>query len=268
MKHFFYIVFVFIPFISFAENDFIILQSTTSTQNSGLYEFILPKYFNFSGTKVKVVAVGTGQALKNSQNCDGDVLIVHSKQDEIKFIENEFGLYRRDLMYNDFIIIGPEKNPAKIEVTDTIEQVLKKIYYSNSIFVSRGDNSGTHKSELKLWNLSGFDKDMIKAFKYYREVGLGMGATLNVAVQLDAYTLSDRGTWLSFNNKLNHKIIFQGDKNMFNQYGIIPINPKKCKKVKITEAIKFIDWMFSDEGKTLINNFKINGEQLFFSSNN
>ena len=268
MKNYFFIFSVFIPFIAFADNNFIILQSTTSTQNSGFYEFILPKYFNFSGTKVRVVAVGTGQALKNSQNCDGDVLIVHSTQDEIKFVENGFGLYRKDLMYNDFVVIGPESNPAKIKVNDSIKQVLKKIYSSNSIFVSRGDNSGTHKSELKLWSLSGFDKEMIRAFSFYREVGLGMGATLNVAVQLDAYTLSDRGTWLSFNNKLNHKIIFQGDESMFNQYGIIPINPKKCKKVKINETEKFVNWMFSDEGQSLINDFKINGEQLFFANEN
>ena len=258
--------FFFVNSNCFSE-EFLTLQSTTSTQNSGLYDFLLPKFFDYSNLKVKVVAVGTGQALKNSEKCDGDVLLVHSKKDEEKFVKNDFGLSRYDLMYNDFIIIGPSDDPAGLISKNNINHALRSILDSKSIFVSRGDNSGTHKTELFLWELANINIDDFSK-NLYRELGLGMGATLNVAIQMGAYVLSDRATWLAFNNKGNHKILFQGDENLYNQYGIIIVNPKRCKNVKIKHAQKFVKWMLSLEGQKTISSFKIDGQQLFFPNAN
>ena len=260
-------IFIIFSIFSISSNcfseEFITLQSTTSTQNSGLYDYLLPKFFDHSNLKVKVVAVGTGQALKNSEKCDGDVLLVHSKKDEEKFVNNGFGISRYDLMYNDFIIIGPSKDPAGLISKNNIKHALKSIINSDSVFVSRGDNSGTHKAELFLWDLAKINiNDFSK--NHYRELGLSMGATLNVAIQMGAYVLSDRATWLAFNNKGNHKVLFQGDKNLHNQYGIIIVNPERCKNVKLQNAQKFVNWMLSTEGQKSISSFKINGQQLFF----
>ena len=260
-------IFIIFSIFSISSNcfseEFITLQSTTSTQNSGLYDYLLPKFFDHSNLKVKVVAVGTGQALKNSEKCDGDVLLVHSKKDEEKFVNNGFGISRYDLMYNDFIIIGPSEDPAGLISKNNIKHALKSIINSDSVFVSRGDNSGTHKAELFLWDLAKINvNDFSK--NHYRELGLGMGATLNVAIQMGAYVLSDRATWLAFNNKGNHKVLFQGDKNLHNQYGIIIVNPERCKNVKLQNAQKFVNWMLSTEGQKSISSFKINGQQLFF----
>ena len=243
--------------------EFITLQSTTSTQNSGFYDFILPIFSVASNIEVRVVAVGTGQAIKNAQNCDGDVLIVHSIISEQKFVESGYGLYRKDLMYNDFIIVGPKGDPANINSSHSAIEAFNKIYKSTAIFASRGDESGTHKAELKLWEKANLDSGKFKG-RWYRELGLGMGAALNVAVQMDAYVLSDRATWLAFNNKGNHKVLFQGDKNLHNQYGIIIVNPERCKNVKLQNAQKFVNWMLSTEGQKSISSFKINGQQLFF----
>ena len=243
--------------------EFITLQSTTSTQNSGLYDYILPIFSDKYNIDVRVVAVGTGQAIKNAQNCDGDVLIVHSQTSEENFVESGYGLYRQNLMYNDFIIIGPYNDPAEINSSQNAFEVFKKIYNAKSVFSSRGDESGTHKAEIKIWNEINLETNKFNG-NWYRELGLGMGATLNVAVQMDAYTLSDRATWLAFNNKRNHKILFEGDKSLFNQYGIIPVNPRKCPTVKFNLSEKFIYWMLSKEGQNKIASFKINGHQLFF----
>ena len=243
--------------------EFITLQSTTSTQNSGLYDYILPIFSDKYNIDVRVVAVGTGQAIKNAQNCDGDVLIVHSQASEENFVESGYGLYRQNLMYNDFIIIGPYNDPAEINSSQNAFEVFKKIYNSKSVFSSRGDESGTHKAEIKIWNEINLETNKFNG-NWYRELGLGMGATLNVAVQMDAYALSDRATWLAFNNKRDHKILFEGDKSLFNQYGIIPVNPKKCPTVKFNLSEKFIYWMLSKEGQNKIASFKVNGHQLFF----
>ena len=260
-------IFIIFSIFSISSNcfseEFITLQSTTSTQNSGLYDYLLPKFFDHSNLKVKVVAVGTGQALKNSEKCDGDVLLVHSKKDEEKFVNNGFGISRYDLMYNDFIIIGPSKDPAGLISKNNIKHALKSIINSDSVFVSRGDNSGTHKAELFLWDLAKINVNNFSK-NHYRELGLSMGATLNVAIQMGAYVLSDRATWLAFNNKGNHKVLFQGDKNLHNQYGIIIVNPERCKNVKLQNAQKFVNWMLSNEGQKSISSFKINGQQLFF----
>ena len=243
--------------------EFITLQSTTSTQNSGLYDYILPIFSDKYNIDVRVVAVGTGQAIKNAQNCDGDVLIVHSQTSEENFVESGYGLYRQNLMYNDFIIIGPYNDPAEINSSQNAFEVFKKIYNAKSVFSSRGDESGTHKAEIKIWNEINLETNKFNG-NWYRELGLGMGATLNVAVQMDAYALSDRATWLAFNNKRDHKILFEGDKSLFNQYGIIPVNPKKCPTVKFNLSEKFIYWMLSKEGQNKIASFKVNGQQLFF----
>ena len=243
--------------------EFITLQSTTSTQNSGLYDYILPIFSDKYNIDVRVVAVGTGQAIKNAQNCDGDVLIVHSQASEENFVESGYGLYRQNLMYNDFIIIGPYNDPAEINSSQNAFEVFKKIYNAKSVFSSRGDESGTHKAEIKIWNEINLETNKFNG-NWYRELGLGMGATLNVAVQMDAYALSDRATWLAFNNKRDHKILFEGDKSLFNQYGIIPVNPKKCPTVKFNLSEKFIYWMLSKEGQNKIASFKVNGHQLFF----
>ena len=243
--------------------EYIILQSTTSTQNSGLYDYILPKFTKKNDIDVRVVAVGTGQAIKNAQNCDGDVLIVHSKDSEENFVRSGFGLYRKDLMYNDFVIIGPENDPAKVKSSDNAFEAFKKIFNERAIFASRGDESGTHKAEIKIWNNLNMSTNDFNG-GWYRELGLGMGATLNVAVQMEAYVLSDRATWLAFKNKLQHLILFEGDDSLFNQYGIIPVNPNKCPSVKTNLSKIFIDWMLSMEGQNFISSYKKNGQQLFF----
>ena len=243
--------------------EYIILQSTTSTQNSGLYDYILPKFTEKNDIDVRVVAVGTGQAIKNAQNCDGDVLIVHSKTSEEIFVKSGYGIYRKDLMYNDFVIIGPENDPAKVKSSDNAFEVFKKIFKERAIFASRGDESGTHKAEIKIWNNLNMNTNDFNG-GWYRELGLGMGATLNVAVQMDAYVLSDRATWLAFRNKRQHLILFEGDESLFNQYGIIPVNPNKCPSVKTNLSKIFIDWMLSMEGQNYISSYKKNGQQLFF----
>ncbi len=243
--------------------EYIILQSTTSTQNSGLYDYILPQFIKKNGIDVRVVAVGTGQAIKNAQNCDGDVLIVHSKDSEENFVRSGFGLYRKNLMYNDFVIIGPENDPAKVKSSSDAFEAFKKIFNERAIFASRGDESGTHKTEIKIWNNLNMSTNDFNG-GWYRELGLGMGATLNVAVQMDAYALSDRATWLAFKNKRQHLILFEGDESLFNQYGIIPVNPNKCPSVKTNLSKIFIDWILSMEGQNLISSYKKNGQQLFF----
>ena len=266
---YFIMIFLFSMFIniycykpSFGK-EYIILQSTTSTQNSGLYDYILPQFIKKNGIDVRVVAVGTGQAIKNAQNCDGDVLIVHSKDSEENFVRSGFGLYRKNLMYNDFVIIGPENDPAKVKSSGNAFEAFKKIFNERAIFASRGDESGTHKTEIKIWNNLNMSTNDFNG-GWYRELGLGMGATLNVAVQMDAYALSDRATWLAFKNKRQHLILFEGDESLFNQYGIIPVNPNKCPSVKTNLSKIFIDWILSMEGQNLISSYKKNGQQLFF----
>ena len=245
------------------EKPFIIVQSTTSTQDSGLFEYLLPKFTDKTGIEVRVVAVGTGQALKNAQNGDGDVVLVHSRPDEDKFVAEGWGVKRLDVMYNDFVIVGPSSDPAKIGGQKDAAAAFKKIAEAQAPFVSRGDNSGTHKAELKLWEETGVDPRSASG-SWYLEAGSGMGATLNTAVGKKAYTLSDRGTWLSYKNKDDFKILVEGDPRLLNQYGIILVNPAKHPNVKAKEGQAFIDWLISLEGQAAIANFKIDGQQLFF----
>jgi tungstate transport system substrate-binding protein len=246
-----------------ADNPFIILQSTTSTQNSGLYDYLLPHFTAKSGIEVRVVAVGTGQALRNAEKCDGDILITHSKVDEVKFVESGFGTKRSNLMYNDFVVLGPANDPANIASAKTVYDALQRIVASQSRFASRGDNSGTHKAEKRLWKAANLIIDSA-ANPWYLETGLGMGATLNFAVQTNAYTLSDRATWLSFANRASHKILFQGQPPLFNQYGVVPVSNSNCPNVKHEFAQRFTDWLVSADGQNIIASFTLNGVQLFF----
>lgn len=244
-------------------DDTIIVQSTTSTQNSGLYKHLLPAFKSKTGIQVNVVAVGTGQAIKNAKNCDGDVLLVHAKPSEEKFVSEGYGVKRSDLMYNDFIIVGAPGDPAKVGGMKDAPAALKKIAESKATFASRGDNSGTHKKEVRLWKAAGVDPKTGSG-KWYRETGSGMGATLNAGVGMGAYVMTDRATWISFKNKGDYKIQVEGDKNLFNQYGVILVNPKKCPKVKQASGQKFIDWLLSKEGQKSIADYQLGGKQLFF----
>jgi tungstate transport system substrate-binding protein len=246
-----------------AADSFIIVQSTTSTQNSGLFDFILPKFKEKTGIEVRVVAVGTGQALKNAANGDGDVLFVHAKPAEEKFVAAGDGVKRFDVMYNDFIIVGPAKDPAGVAGMKDAKAALHKIAQAQAPFASRGDDSGTHKAEQALWKAAGIDVAKASG-SWYRETGSGMGATLNTAVGMGAYALTDRGTWISFKNRGDFKIVVEGDKELFNQYGVILVNPKKHAKVKVAEGQAFIDWLIGPEGQAAIAGYKQNGQQLFF----
>jgi len=243
----------------------IIIQSTTSTQNSGLYDYLLPIYQQDTGNQVRVVAVGTGQAIKNAKNCDGDVLLVHSKKDEEKFVAEGHGLKRDDVMYNDFVIIGPKSDPVAVKSSSTITEALSKIASGKATFVSRGDDSGTHKAERRFWKAAAIDPEQGSG-KWYLETGQGMGGTLNVSVQVDGYVISDRSTWLAFLNRGDHTIVFEGDANLFNQYGVIVVNSDKCPSVNIEKAQAFADWIVSAKGQASINSYAVNGQQLFFAN--
>lgn len=246
-----------------AQDKSIIVQSTTSTANSGLYDYLLPKFKEKTGIQVNVVAVGTGQAIKNAQNCDGDVLLVHAKPAEEKFVKEGYGVKRTDLMYNDFIIVGPPADPAKVSGMKDAPAALKKIAEAKAKFASRGDNSGTHKKEMNLWKASGADPKAASG-EWYRETGSGMGKTLNTATGMGAYALTDRATWISFKNKGDYEVLVEGDDKLFNQYGVILVSPKKCEAVKKEAGQKFIDWLLSDEGQKAIGAYELNGKQLFF----
>lgn len=248
---------------SATENPFIVLQSTTSTQNSGLFDYLLPMYEKLTGIAVRSIAVGTGQALRNARQGDADVLLVHAKSAEEEFIAEGYGVRRFDLMYNDFVIIGPSLDPAKVRGESDVLAALRKIAHAKAIFASRGDDSGTHKKERSLWSAIDVDVDAVSG-TWYRETGSGMGTTLNIATGIDGYVMSDRATWISFKNKRDHEILVSGDKRLFNQYGIILVNPQRHPKVKSEEGQAFIDWLLGSEGQRAITEFRIEGKQLFY----
>ena len=257
------IIFLFLFSNVINASDFLIVQSTTSTQDSGLYDYLLPVYEKKTGVDIRVVAVGTGQALKNAENGDCDLIIVHSKDDEKKFVHNGYGLERKELMYNDFIVIGPKNDPENLRLKKSIKDVFNTIKDNELSFLTRGDNSGTHKKEMLLWKSSGIDPAKLDP-KFYIDTGRGMGATLNMAASLDAYTITDRGTWLSFNNKQDLDILFFGVPPLHNQYSVIVINPKKHPHVKYNLANNFSNWLIGNEGQKLISEFRVRGQQLFF----
>ncbi len=250
-----------------AADDFIIVQSTTSTQNSGLFDHILPQFQHGSGIEVRVVAVGTGQAIKNASNGDGDVLLVHAQSAEEAFVANGDGVVRADVMYNDFVIVGPPADPADVSGLTDVVSALTKIASQRSIFVSRGDDSGTHKTELRLWDEAGVDAAEASG-SWYRETGSGMGATLNTSIEMGAYVMTDRATWIAFGNKGKYKIVVEGDKRLFNQYGITLVNPQKHANVKAELGQQFIDWLLSEQGQLAIASYQIDGQQLFFPNAN
>ncbi len=244
---------------------FIIVQSTTSTQNSGLYDHILPLFTAQTGIEVRVVAVGTGQAIRNARNGDGDVLLVHAKPAEENFVAEGWGVERFDLMHNDFVLVGPEGDPAAVAGATTIGAALSAILDANAPFASRGDDSGTHKKEMSLWRASSLDPTGDSG-NWYRETGSGMGATLNVASGMGAYALTDRATWVKFGNKGDLTILFEGDPVLFNQYGVILVNPSKHGHVKATEGQALIDWLLSEDGQSAIASYMLDGAALFTPS--
>ena len=245
-----------------AEDKFITVASTTSTEQSGLFGHLLPIYTQKTGVQVRVVALGTGQALDTARRGDADVVFVHDKAAEEKFIAEGYGVERKEVMYNDFILIGPKDDAAKATGKDILDG-LRKIEAAKAPFVSRGDKSGTHAAELRYWKAAGIDLEAVKG-AWYKETGSGMGPALNTASSMNAYLLADRGTWLNFKNRVDLKILVEGDKRLFNQYGVILVNPAKHAHVKKELGQQFIDWLVSAEGQKAIADYKIGGEQLFF----
>ncbi len=246
-----------------AESPAITLASTTSTENSGLFAHLLPQFTQCSGIAVRVVAVGTGQALRIARNGDADVLLVHHRPSEEAFVAEGYGLRRHDVMYNDFVLVGPRADPAALRGLDDAAAALARVAATRAPFASRGDDSGTHKKELDLWTAAGLDPSAASG-TWYRETGSGMGATLNAAAGMGAYALSDRATWLAFANKGDLEVLVEGDERLFNPYGVILVNPARHPHVHAREAQVFIDWLVSDQGQAAIAAYRLDGRQLFF----
>lgn len=250
---------VFILISTSISADTLKLATTTSTENSGLLNKIIPIFENNSGHKVHVIAVGTGKALRMGEGGDADVLLVHSRKAEDQFIADGHGVNHRSVMYNDFVIVGPKDDPANIQGERDSSVALKKIFDTQNIFISRGDNSGTHKKERTLWNIAGLNP----TGKWYREAGQGMGRVLHITNELSSYTLTDRGTWLSNQSHSKLKVLVEGDERLFNPYGIIAVNPKKYPDIKYTAAMAFITWITSPQAQQHIANYRINNKALF-----
>ncbi|NOH96341.1 substrate-binding domain-containing protein [Vibrio sp. 99-70-13A1] len=238
------------------------LATTTSTYHSGLLDFLLPKFEKDSGIKVDVIAAGTGKSLRMGQNGDVDLVMTHAPKAEANFVEKGYGVLPRKLMYNDFVIVGPQADPAKIHSQQSVAEVFKSIANNNAMFVSRGDDSGTHKKEMGIWAQTKMEPN----FGGYRSVGQGMGPTLNMASEMQGYTMTDRGTWLAYQNKLELSVLFQGDKNLFNPYQVILVNPERYPTINYQSAKVFSDWLVNPKGQKLINEFKLHGKQLFTAS--
>jgi tungstate transport system substrate-binding protein len=246
-----------------AQDRSITVASTTSTEQSGLFGYLLPRFTEASGIKVKVVAVGTGQALDIGRRGDADVVFVHDRPAEDKFMSEGQGVKRFDVMYNDFVIVGPKADPAHIAGDKDVVDALRKIAAAKAPFISRGDRSGTNAAELRLWKIAGIDPATGKG-DWYRDIGQGMGPALNMASSSNAYLLSDRGTWLSFKNRGDLAILTEGDKRLFNQYGVMLVNPNKHPNVKAKDGQAFVDWLISPKGQETIAGYKVGGQQLFF----
>jgi tungstate transport system substrate-binding protein len=249
-----------------AQDKSIVVSSTTSTADSGLFNHLLPLFKQKTGIDVKVVSQGTGQALDTGRRGDSDVVFVHAKAQEEKFVTDGFGVRRFPVMYNDFILIGTKSDPAGVKGSKDITEAFKKIKAKAAPFISRGDKSGTHSAELALWKAASIDVAGADKGDWYKEIGQGMGAALNTASASSGYVLSDRGTWLNFKNRGDLEIVVEGDKRLFNQYGVILVNPEKHKHVKKELGQAFIDWIVSPEGQKAIADYKINGQQLFFAN--
>lgn len=243
--------------------EFIVVQSTTSTQNSGLLDAILPEFTALTGIGVRVVAVGTGQAIRNARNGDGDVLLVHAKAAEEEFVAQGWGVERFDVMYNDFVLVGPAGDPAGIRGGTDIVAALRAVAAEAAPFASRGDDSGTHKAELRHWAAAGIDVAAVSG-TWYRETGSGMGATLNAAAGMGAYALTDRATWIAFGNKGDLEVLMEGDPRLFNQYGVILVNPARNPGIRAKDGQAFVDWLTGAAGQAAIAGYRLEGRQLFF----
>lgn len=255
------------PSAVLAADRFITVASTTSTEDSGLFGSLLPKFTAKTGIEVRVVAKGTGQAIDLAKRGDADVLFVHHKPSEEKFVAEGFSTVRKPVMYNDFVIVGPASDPAGVKGSKDVAQSLSKIAQAKAPFVSRGDDSGTHKAELALWKTANLDPAKADG-GWYRSIGQGMGPTLNTAAAMNGYALTDRGTWLNFKNRGPLTVLVEGDKRLFNQYGVMLVNPAKFPHVKAADGQAFVDWLVSAEGQKAIADYQINGEQLFFPNAN
>jgi tungstate transport system substrate-binding protein len=252
-----------LPLEALSEEKSIVVASTTSTQDSGLFGYLLPRFKENAGIDVKVVAQGTGQALETGRRGDADVVFVHARQQEEKFVAEGFGVKRYPVMYNDFVLIGPKQDPAGVKGSKDVVAAFKALEKKGAPFVSRGDRSGTHTAELSLWKAAGIDPIRYKG-GWYREIGQGMGAALNTASSMNAYVLADRGTWISFKNRGDLDILVEGDRRLFNQYGVILVNPARHPQVKKDLGQAFIDWLVSPEGQKVIGDYRIDGLQLFY----
>ena len=262
MKKIFLITILF--FISLnSHSNSMTIQSTTSTRDSGLYEYLLPYYPDYNKVKIKVIAVGTGQAIMNAKNCDGNILIVHDREREFQFIADGHGSQRHNLMYNDFIIIGPSSDAANISTATSAKEVFARIYKKQYKFVSRSDSSGTHSSEMAIWDKLVLDPSIYSG-EWYLESGQGMGPSLNIAISLNAYILSDRSSWLRFKNKGTHKILYENQSELRNDYGMILVNHQKCSNLDIKSSLKLYKWLASDEAAQLIKGYRISNKQVFY----
>ncbi len=257
----FLLLFIFNYQILFAET--IIIQSTTSTRDSGLYKYLLPFYPDNSNVQIKVIAVGTGQAIINAQNCDGNILIVHDKNREKRFIDEGYGSEIHSLMYNDYVIIGPKRDYAKVSYSSSVLDAFKNIFDSKNTFVSRSDSSGTHAAEMSIWNKLSLDPK-IHSGSWYLESGQGMGPSLSIATSLDGYTISDRSSWLRFKNKGNHLILYENPRELRNDYSIILVNHDRCKNLNLKPAKKLYDWLKSKSTADLIRAYRLDNTQVFY----
>ncbi|EHH2487125.1 substrate-binding domain-containing protein [Vibrio vulnificus] len=253
-----------VSFSSFSADDVhrVRLATTTSTYHSGLLDYLLPEFEKDTGYKVDVLAAGTGKSLKMGENGDVDLVMTHAPKAEATFVEKGYGVLPRKLMYNDFIVVGPKADPAKVAQDSSVLEVFKAIANNNATFISRGDDSGTHKKELGIWAQTKMEPN----FGGYRSVGQGMGPTLNMASEMQGYTLTDRGTWLAYNNKLDLAVLFEGDQKLFNPYQVILVNPKRYPSINYQGAKVFSDWLVNPRGQELINSFRLNGKQLFVAN--
>jgi tungstate transport system substrate-binding protein len=246
-----------------AADEFILLQSTTSTRDSGLFDHVLPRFTAKTGIEVRVVAVGTGQALKNARNGDADVVLVHARDLEEAFVAEGYGTERLDVMHNDFVLVGPAGDPAGVRGGREAAPALRAIAAARAAFASRGDDSGTHRRERALWSAAGIDPTG-ESGSWYRETGSGMGTTLNTAAAMGAYALTDRGTWIAFENKRDLEVLVAGDPELFNPYGVIPVSAERHPHVKADLARRFVDWLVGPEGQAAIASFRLDGQQPFF----
>ncbi|MFN9775775.1 MAG: substrate-binding domain-containing protein [Burkholderiales bacterium] len=250
---------------AWAQSTFIVVASTTSTEQSGLFKHLLPAFTKQTGIEVRVVALGTGQALDTARRGDADVVLVHDPEAERKFVAEGFATRRHDVMYNDFVVVGPGADPARVAGLKDANEALRRIAAAQAPFVSRGDRSGTHAAELRLWKDAGVELEKVRG-AWYRETGSGMGPALNTASGMNAYLLTDRGTWLSFRNRGELKVLVEGDRRLFNPYGVMLVNPARHAHVKAEAGQRFIDWLVSPAGQKTIADYRIDGEQLFFPS--